>query len=238
MINHLPNLLHKNFDILIKETPFSLTEIKNGLNTLGSLNPIPGNGWFSDETTQFITPDILLFDDGDRFIIEIPSYGLNQMTLNPAYIDPQTLSKYKQLIQRDLNRANIILKGLESRQNTLYQIAEIIIRTQGQYLKYNHPLSSLKLIDIANKLDIHESTVSRGISGKYILYNEGLIELRSLFSRSTFDGTSIHEIKKRLFLILKNEDKEDPFSDPKLAEELQRYGLKISRRTVAKYRQN
>ena len=233
---YLDLLLNRDFKSIIKETLLSKKEVENVYSLIKTLNPIPSNGWNDGYQSLYITPEILLYDQGDELVIEIPSQGIDKLKLNPIYTDPENLAKYKKIFKDDLNRANTILKGLENRRSTLYNISNIMIMTQYEYIKYGKPLKKLGLKDIANRLGLHESTISRGIDGKYILYNEGIISLRSLLSRGGSDGSSADQIKQRLGLIIKGEDKKRPFSDPQLVEELESYGLKISRRTVTKYR--
>lgn len=234
--HHLSLLLDNDLNTIVSKTAFSLNEVKQSLTLLKTLNPLPANGWNNDVDIHFIAPDLIVVDDGEELIVEIPDYGLGKLSINPLYKDPKINSNHKKLLQEDLSRANTILKGLENRYSTLYNIGDIMVKRQAEYLKHNKPLASLSLIDIANQLGIHESTVSRGINGKYILYDDNLIPLRGLLSRSISNGTSVDEIKQRLALVIQNENKKQPFSDPQLAEELKAFGLNISRRTVNKYR--
>lgn len=237
--NHLSDLLHKRFDTLIAKTKFSLDEIKRSLGCISKLNPIPGNGWANEEAIAFVTPDLILLDEEEGFRIEVLNQGIDRMIINPYYIQQLTLSNSKnhEHMQGDLSRAQTILKGIRSRQSTLYEIAKVITDRQKEYLKWGNPLCSLRLIDIANQLGVHESTISRGVNGKYILYHEQVIELGSLLSQKSSTGASVDHIKKRLSLIIQKENKHKPFTDPQLMDELKGYGLEISRRTVSKYRQ-
>lgn len=239
VLNHLSDLLYKRFDILIEKTSFTLSEIKRSLHCVSSLNPIPGNGWSSDDSPLYIVPDVLLFDEGESFLIELPNKGFNKIVLNPYYIEhlAQSNKQDKTNIRETLNRAQTIIRGLKNREDTLYQITKVITARQRDYLKLGKPLSSLRLIDIAHALGVHESTISRGLSDKYVLYHGQMIKLSNLLSQKSSYGTSVDSIKTRLNLIIQNENKQRPFSDPQLMNELKSYGLDISRRTVTKYRQ-
>lgn len=239
VIDHLSDLLHKRFNLLTEKTSFSLEQIKEALECIRTLNPLPGNGWASKQDTQFISPDLLIFDDEEGFRIEMPKQGLDKMILNPYYIKQLALlqDKDQEHLKRDLSRAETVLKGIDNRENTLCQITKVIIDRQKEYLKWGKPLCSLRLIDIANQLGMHESTVSRGVNGKYILYHDRVIELTSLLAQQIENGISVDQIKQRLLFIIQKENKRLPLTDPQLMEELKGYGLGISRRTVSKYRQ-
>lgn len=237
--DHLTDLLHKKFELIERKTSFSLEEIKEALEHVKTLNPIPGNGWASEQDIKFISPDLLLFDDEDGFRIEMPKQGFDKIIINPYYIEQLTLPTDKNLepIKRDLSRAKTVLKGLGNRDQTLFQIAKVMTDRQKEYLKWGRPLCSLRLSDIANKLGLHESTVSRGVDGKYILYHNQMIELGSLLSKQSASGTSVDQVKQRILWIIQKENKQSPLTDPQIMEELKEYGLGISRRTVSKYRQ-
>ena len=237
--DHLSDLLHKKFELLEVKTSFSLEESKEAFEYIKTLNPVPGNGWASEYDIKFIRPDLLLFDDEDGFKIEMPKQGFDKIIINPYYIEQLTLptDKNQEAIKRDLSRAKAVLKGLGNRDHTLFRIAKVMTDRQKEYLKWGKPLCSLRLSDIANKLDVHESTVSRGVDGKYMLYHDQMIELGSLLSKKSASGTSVDQVKQRLLWIIQKENKQSPLTDPQLMEELKEYGLDISRRTVSKYRQ-
>ena len=239
VLNHLTDLLHKRFDILIEKTSFTLLEIKKALHCVSSLNPIPGNGWSSDDSPLYIVPDLLLFDEGEGFRIELPIEGFGKIVLNPYYMEHLAKSNQEDEtpLREALNRTQVIIRGLKNREATLYQIAQVIIARQRDYLKMGKPLSSLRLIDIAHELNLHESTISRGISDKYILYHGQMIKLSHLLSQKGSHDTSVDSVKNRLNLIIQNENKQRPLSDPQLVDALKSYGLDIARRTVTKYRQ-
>ena len=143
----------------------------------------------------------------------------------------------KQYLTDKIKQAQWAIQAVEQRRSTLLSCAQVIVRRQESFFRPGGHLSPLRLADVAQELSIHESTVSRAIREKYLQCSRGVYPLSFFFSREGgTEGTSVHQIKERLRQLVYREDKKHPLSDQKLCEQLEAEGCAISRRTVAKYR--
>ena len=136
-----------------------------------------------------------------------------------------------------MRQAKWVVRSIEQRRSTLLSCAQVIVRRQESFFRPGGHLSPLRLADVAQELSIHESTVSRAIREKYLQCSRGVYPLSFFFSREGgTEGTSVHQIKERLRQLVDREDKKHPLSDQKLCVMMAEQGCQLSRRTVAKYR--
>jgi len=212
------------------------------------LNPRPGNV-FSSEYVQVMIPDVFLKKgDKGKWQLELNSEALPRALVNRRYYSEVSEKindkESKKFLSEQYNNANWLVRALDQRANTILKTATEIVMQQDSFFRYGiHYLRPLVLSDIAQKIEMHESTVSRVINGKYIATHMGVYELKYFFSSSVGgaegdEGVSSRRIK---YMIKDLVDKEDPkaiLSDDKIAEMLKNQGIDVARRTVMKYRES
>jgi RNA polymerase sigma-54 factor len=217
-------------------------ELKKAQEQLLSLNPKPGNGFSKDTAVPYIFPDLFVVNVGDDFRVLYNDFTRPRLEINTLY---QNLLKTadqetKAYIQDKLIKAKDMLSSIDQRRSTVLNCAEAVLARQKAYFEHGAGhLAPMTLSDIADDIGVHKSTVSRAISGKAIQSSRGVQLLGELFSRNISKDTegktqdmALVQIKK----IIAKENPNKPLSDQKIAEELERIGIAISRRTVAKYR--
>ena len=213
------------------------------LQLIKKTDPRPGLN-FSGSDTKFITPDVFIVPNEESFDIIVNEKGIPNIRLNNYYIKmlqgSNLDSEAKTYIKDKVKNAVWVIESLQKRQKAIYKVVKSIVGFQGEFLQYGiSMLKPLKLKDIAESTGLHESTVSRVTSGKYAMTKHGLIELKSFFSKSleSQDGDmSIGVIKQKIKELIDEEDKEVCLSDQRIVELMEEKGIKIARRTVAKYR--
>jgi len=238
----------RNYSQLAKNLSCSTEAIQEAMHSISLLEPKPGRIFYKDEKIN-ILPDVTIhqpIDEGDDFIIEIHHENIPQLRISEYYKsllkDKGADGNTKEYIKQKINSAVWFVKAIEQRKSTLRLITEEIIASQRDFfLKGFAFLKPLKLKDIAEKIDIHESTVSRALSRKYVNTPQGTIPFKSFFSSKmeTAQGEdeSQKSVMEKLKQIIDGEKPEKPLSDEKLVKLLNEDGIKIARRTVAKYRE-
>ncbi|NPA52579.1 MAG: RNA polymerase factor sigma-54 [Aquificae bacterium] len=233
-----------NKELLSQKYNLTQEEIEKIIDLLRCLIPYPTYN-FDTEASPYIEPDIFIYEKGDDFEIEINETGIPKLKLTNQYrklISKKDLpANTKKFLEEKLQKAIGIIKGIEQRRENLKNIVNALVEHQKEFLRKGKTnLKPLKLKDIAQELGLHESTVSRIISGKYAQTPIGVIPLKAFFSRSLSSDTgdiSTEKIKLMIKDIIENEDKTKPLSDEAIAKILQNKGINIARRTIAKYRQ-
>lgn len=219
-------------------------EVSRGIALLQSLQPHPGSE-FQRHETQYVVPEVIVSRHENRWQVALNSEIAPRLRINPKYlalIKRADKSSEQATIKEHLQEARNLLNSLRSRHETLLLVAQCIVEEQRAFLEYgDEAMKPLVLRDVAESIGVHESTVSRATSNKYMLTPRGLYELKYFFSSHvpTTDGgvcsaTAIQAMIKRL---VAEETDADPLSDSKLAEMLLENGVKVARRTVAKYRE-
>lgn len=213
------------------------------LSLIKKTDPRPGLN-FTGGDTKFVTPDVFIVPNEENFDIIVNDKGIPNIRLNNYYIKmlqgTNLDSEAKSYIKDKVKNAVWVIESLQKRQKAIYKVVKAIADYQGDFLQNGiTSLKPLKLKDIAEVTGLHESTVSRVTSGKYAMTKHGLIELKSFFSKSLESESgdmSIGVIKQKIKELIDNEDKETCLSDQRIVEIMEEKGIKIARRTVAKYR--
>lgn len=213
------------------------------LSLIKKTDPRPGLN-FTGGDTKFVTPDVFIVPNEKNFDIIVNDKGIPNIRLNNYYIKmlqgTNLDSEAKSYIKDKVKNAVWVIESLQKRQKAIYKVVKAIADYQGDFLQNGiTSLKPLKLKDIAEVTGLHESTVSRVTSGKYAMTKHGLIELKSFFSKSLESESgdmSIGVIKQKIKELIDNEDKETCLSDQRIVEIMEEKGIKIARRTVAKYR--
>ncbi|SHH01368.1 RNA polymerase factor sigma-54 [Tepidibacter thalassicus] len=235
-LNLIANKKYKDICKKYKITPEKCRKI---LEIIKTLEPKPGRKYSFFEN-NYIIPDVIVEKIGDKYEVYLNDTNIPNIKINKFYQEilknSQKDDEAKEYIKEKLNSAINLIKNIESRKNTILRISKEIVKHQMDFFeKGNKYLKPLILKDIAIDLGIHESTVSRGINGKYMLTPYGLFELKYFFSGGIdIASTSIKNIIKE---IISFEDKKKPYSDSKICSLLKEKNINISRRTVAKYRE-
>lgn len=211
-----------------------------------SLNPKPGASYGGDDI-RYIVPDVIVERIDNDYIIFINDNHIPRLTINKTYSSilkktGSTDDSTRTFVENKLNQALWLIRSIEQRRMTIYQVADTLVKIQRPFLdqgiKYLRPLT---LKQIADKINVHESTVSRATANKYIQTPHGIYEFKFFFSSGlntdSGDSTSSESIRRLIQEIIKEENPVKPYSDQKITNILQERGINIARRTVSKYRE-
>lgn len=241
--DHLEDLEAKRYKPLLRKFHITLDDLREYLDIIQGLDPMPGAS-FGDSEPTYVSPDVFVyFYDGD-FIVVQNEDGLPQLQLSSLYNDSLTIKtdKEKEYFQEKIRSASWLIKSLYQRQRTLYKVVESIVKYQRAFFEEGvSKLKPLILKDIADDIGMHESTVSRITSNKYVATPHGVFELKFFFNSalSLDDGSEVgsESVKALIKKLISEEDPKSPVSDEKLADILKdTLKVNIARRTVAKYR--
>lgn len=234
------NRLHK----ISKELDTTLKEVQWISDLIKSLEPKPGRGFVHDsDDIRFVTPDIIVHYIDNEYIILLNDSAGPRLNINSFYkqlLKSTNDDKIREFLTDKLNSAMWIIKSIEQRKNTIYKVAQSILKFQKDFFdKGEKALKPLTLKDIANDIGVHESTVSRATNGKYMQTPRGIFELKYFFSSSISNrngSISSTSVKSMIKDLIDNENPKKPLSDQQISDILKKKNIKISRRTVAKYR--
>jgi len=244
--DHLHLLAKKNYPALVRELGVSLEEVVRTTRLVGELDPRPGRR-FSDENIPYITPDVFVFKVGDEYVVMLNEDGLPKLRVNSYYRNvlreqTQSSGEAKEYINDKIRSALWLIKSIHQRQRTIYRVTKSIVRFQRDFLdKGVSCMKPMVLKDVAMDVEMHESTISRVTSNKYVHTPQGIFELKYFFNSSinTSRGENVasESVKEKIRLILAQEDPQKPYSDQELVEILKKQDILIARRTVTKYRE-
>lgn len=240
---HLDLLEKRKYDLIAKAEKVSVEDVYNAVMSLRTLDPRPGS-IYSEDTTRYIVPDIYVYKDKNEYVISLNEDGLPKLRVSPYYLDllkngmPDGSRSY---LNERLKAASWLIKSIHQRQQTIFKVTESIVKFQRAFLDDGiHCLKPLVLKDVADDIGMHESTVSRVTTNKYVHTPQGVFELKYFFTTGIPSGTgevSSSAIKERIRQIIAQEPAENPISDQKIVDLLKEENVKIARRTVAKYRE-
>jgi RNA polymerase sigma-54 factor len=244
--NHLSDLEKKNFKAICKVLKKSMDEVVSAVNIIKGMEPKPGRQ-FSDEPPQYINPDIFVYKLENDFVIVLNDDGMPKLRVNSFY--KSSISRGKKIsgdaedyIQDKMRSAAWLIKSIHQRQKTIYRVMESILRFQrGFFDKGIAHLKPMVLRDVAQDINMHESTISRVTTNKYAYTPQGIFELKYFFNSSIrrVEGGAIASasVQEKIRQLIVNEDPKKPYSDDKIAQLLKNEHIHIARRTVAKYRE-
>jgi RNA polymerase sigma-54 factor len=242
---HLMDLADGKYSRMAQVLGVQAQDIQRVADLLKTLDPKPGRNFGGAGDNRYIVPDIVLNKVDGEYVIIINDVSVPRLTINNTYravlSHEQGDNKTKKFVEHKLNAAAWLIKSIEQRRLTLYKVTKCIVDLQREFLDYGVKyLKPLNLKTVADMVELHESTVSRATSNKYIQTPQGVFEMKYFFSSglSNTGGSmvSAESIKKTLQEIVEKEDSQKPLNDQQIADILRRQGIKISRRTVAKYR--
>lgn len=240
--SHLEDLEAKRYKPLLRKFKLNMEELKEYLDIIQSLDPLPGASFGGGEPT-YVSPDVFVYKMGDEFVILLNDDGLPQLQLSAmSQMNIGGSEKEKDYCSEKIRSASWLIKSLYQRQRTLYKVMESIVRHQQPFFEDGvTKLAPLILKDIADDISMHESTVSRITTNKYVATPHGIFELKFFFNSGLEldDGSQVgsESVKALIKKFISEEDTRSPLSDERIGEMLkERLKVNIARRTVAKYR--
>lgn len=243
--NHLNEIAEGKLMKVAKSLGVSLVELQEAVDFLRFFEPKPGRRFARNDETRYIIPDILVEKIGNEYVILVNDITVPRLSINSYYREilkgNQQDREGKKYLESKMNSAVWLVKSIEQRRVTLYKVARCLVDLQIDFLEKGiKSLKPLTMKQVADQLGIHESTVSRATAGKYMQTPRGIFELKFFFtsglSNVQGDSTSAEAVKKMIKELIDNEDAKKPLSDQKITARLQELGVEVSRRTVAKYR--
>ena len=243
--HHIQELEQRALRQIARSLRVEPEDVLAAIARIATLDPAPGRR-FSSETPQYISPDIFVTKVADDYVVTLNEEGLPSLRLSPYYTGMRKGdgldSKADEYISERTRAAQWLIKSIQQRQRTIYRVAKSIVKFQRDFLERGVlGLKPLVLRDVAEDIGMHESTISRVTTNKYMQTPQGLFELKYFFSSglSTSDGDSVssESVKDRIKTIIEAENQAKPLSDQKIAEMLSDATVNIARRTVTKYRE-
>ncbi|MFH1027479.1 MAG: RNA polymerase factor sigma-54 [Pseudomonadota bacterium] len=245
LLNHISDLEKRNYKQIARALKVDINQVLMASKIIGGFDPRPGSSFNSDEV-HYISPDIFVHKVGDDYVVMLNEEGLPNLKVSTQYTEIRGTGSIdnhaEEYISGKVRSAQWLIKSIQQRQRTIYKVAKSIIRFQREYfdrgIEYLRPLV---LRDIAEDIGMHESTISRVTTNKYMQTPQGLYELKYFFNSglSTSEGEFLasESVKNRIKEIIEKEDPKKPLSDQKIAELLSGQTVNIARRTVTKYRE-
>ncbi|HEY8549509.1 MAG TPA: RNA polymerase factor sigma-54 [Vicinamibacterales bacterium] len=244
--DHLRLLQNHQVPEIARRLGMSIEELKPHIEIIRNLDPKPGSR-LNPAPSQYVIPDVFVVKVEDRYEVMLNEDGLPQLRINPLYkrlIDKggDANDETRAYVKEKFRSALWLLKSVDQRQKTIYKVAKSIVNFQTEFLDHGiEHLKPLVLRDVANDIGMHESTVSRVVNNKYMHTPQGVFEMKYFFhsgiSSSYGENVSSVTIKQRIRKIIESEDAKKPLSDSKIVSILQKEGLILARRTIAKYRE-
>ena len=242
--DHLGDIEKRNMAPILRALKIDKEDLREALRVIGNMEPKPGRGFVTEEP-QYITPDVYVYKVGDDYVTVLNEDGMPKLKISNFYrnlLHTNPSNREKEYIQDKFRSAVWLIRSIHQRQNTIRKVTESIVRFQREFLdKGVQQLRPLILRDVAEDIGMHESTVSRVTTNKYVHTPQGIFELKYFFN-SRISGTrgedlASESVKMRIKHLIETEDKKRPHSDQKLVDLLRRDSIDIARRTVAKYRE-
>ncbi|MBM3289237.1 MAG: RNA polymerase factor sigma-54 [Candidatus Hydrogenedentes bacterium] len=242
---HLEELEHRQIPKIAKDMRINVERVEELKDLLAKLNPWPGLEYSSDPP-QYVTPDVIVEKIDDEIIVYLSDDSLPALRINEDYRrmmgNGKVTREEKAYLRDKVESAKWLIRNVEQRQQTILRIARAIVDVQYEFLERGiEHIKPLTLQEIADKVGVHEATVSRTTRGKYMQTPQGLFEMKFFFSpglkRDSGEAQSSKSVQSIIKKMIDDEDKGKPLSDQKIADLLKKQGLNIARRTVTKYRE-
>ena len=247
---HLRLLQNHQVPEIARKLGMPIEELKEHIEIIRNLDPKPGNR-YNPSQSQYVIPDVYVVKVEDQYVAMLNEEGLPQLRISPVYrrlldksgqAGTEEAGETRAYVKDKFRSALWLIKSVDQRQKTIHKVATSIINFQREFLDQGiEYLRPLVLRDVANDIGMHESTVSRVVNNKYMHTPQGVFEMKYFFhsgiSSSYGESVSSVTIKQRIRKIIENEDPRKPLSDSKIVSILQKEGLMLARRTIAKYRE-
>src|SRR5579862_1484452 len=243
---HLKLLQNHQVPEIARRLGMTIDDLKEHIELIRNLDPKPGSR-YNPSQSQYVIPDVYVMKVEDQYVAVLNEEGLPQLRISPVYrrlLDKgaDNTDETRAYVKDKFRSALWLIKSVEQRQKTIHKVATSIINFQRDFLDHGiEYLRPLVLRDVANDIGMHESTVSRVVTNKYMHTPQGVFEMKYFFhsgiASSYGEAVSSVTIKQRIRKIIEQEDPRKPLSDSKIVNILQREGLELARRTIAKYRE-
>ncbi len=243
--HHLEDIAYHSIHRLAAKLQASSGEMEEAIGTLKQLNPRPGAA-FAAGDIPYIVPDVRVEQAGERFVVTVQNAAAPRLSINGHYErllkEGGEHDEAKAFLYKKLNAAAFFIKCIEQRRDTLFRVTQAIVEEQIDFFREGiSRLKPMNLKRIADRVSLHESTVSRVTAGKYAQTPWGVFELKAFFPsgyrQDSGDSASAGSVKARIKELIGGENRKKPYSDQQLADRMTKEGIRISRRTVAKYRE-
>ena len=241
---YLDDLGRKRYPDIARRLGVTVDQVQKAANFIATLDPKPGQ-IFSPEPNSYVLPDVVVEKVGDEYVVSLTGDQIPHLRINKTYRDLMTQSRnggeVRDYIREKIRSGKFLIKSIHQRQQTILNIAIEIVKRQRDFLDNGTAfLKPMTMVQIADAVGVHETTVSRAISGKYIATPQGVVEMKFFFTPGyqTNDGVALSNtsVKETIADLVRNEDNRMPLSDKEIVEILSERGIPIARRTVAKYR--
>jgi RNA polymerase sigma-54 factor len=243
---HLSLLKNRNYPVIARRLGVSMERVNHAACLISKLEPKPGKA-FGGDVAQEIIPDVYVYKVEGEYVIYLNDEGIPRLSVNPFYRNILADSRVgfqgdRKYIQEKLRSALWLIRSIHQRQTTIYKVAKSIVKFQRDFLdKGIQFLKPLVLRDVAEDIQMHESTISRVTNNKYMHTSQGIYELKYFFNAgiTSTQGESLasESVKNLVREIIAREDPKKPYSDEKLVQILKGMNIDIARRTVSKYRE-
>jgi RNA polymerase sigma-54 factor len=242
--DHFDLLEKGKVPLIAKKIGVSTERIQEALQRIHLLDPFPARQYL-EEATRYIVPDVYVYRVAGEYHIVLNDEGLPKLRINPYYrslLKSEDGAASKGYLNDMVKSATWLIKSIDQRQRTIYRVTESIVRFQRDFFDYGiEHLKPLVLKEIADDIEMHESTVSRITSNKYVHTPQGIFELKYFFTsaiKTAFGEVSSSSVKEKIRQLIANESPDAPVSDQKIVDVLKAEKMDIARRTVAKYRES
>jgi RNA polymerase sigma-54 factor len=243
--SHLPLLQTRRYQDIARAEGVAVDQVYQAIREIQQLDPYPARA-FQDESAEYVIPDIYVVRHGDQFVVTLNDEGVPRLRISPYYLDllrsPENKApEGREFINERLKAATWLLKSIQQRQQSIFRVTESIVRHQKEFFEKGiHYLKPLVLKTVADDIGMHESTVSRVTSNKFVHTPQGVFQLKFFFS-SGISGNegelSSSSIREKIKELISTEEESKPLSDQQIVDALAKKGVDIARRTVAKYRE-
>src|SRR6185503_12790804 len=239
---HLHDLERRNYPAIAKKIGIELDDVYDIAQVVGELEPRPARNFVSAQP-QYIEPDVWVYKVGDDYFVVANDDGMPRLKISGFYrAAMQGTPEAKEYIQNKLRSAQWLIRSIDQRKRTIERVTECIVAKQKDFFEKGiEHLKPMILRDVAEEVGMHESTISRVTSNKYVATPRGLFELKYFFNsaikRDDEDDIASESVKQAIKKLIDEEDERHPHSDQKLVELLAQHKIVIARRTVAKYRE-
>jgi RNA polymerase sigma-54 factor len=243
---HLSLLQKRDTRELAKIIDRSVEEMQQAIELIRTLDPKPGQR-YNRANTRLIEPDVAFVKRGDEIVIVMNEEDMPTLRLNHGYkkllTQAGTEKDVKEYVKERYRSALQLMRNIEQRKSTILRTCEAIVRRQPEFLENGvEALRPMMIKDVAEEIGVHPSTVSRAVSNKYVHTAQGVYELRFFFSEGVNGpegaGTPLMLLKRKVKKLIEDEDPQKPLTDDHIALLLQKQGIRVTRRTVAKYRED
>jgi RNA polymerase sigma-54 factor len=242
----LPLLQKKDMRELTRSCGRTAEQVQAAVDYIRTLDPRPGQRYNQSET-RLIEPDVAFVKRDEKYVVLMNEEDLPTLRLNQGYRkmlqQKQTEKEVKEYVKERYKSAIQLLRNIEQRKNTIVRTCDVIVRRQTEFLEHGvNALKPMMIKEVAEEIGVHPSTVSRAVANKYVHTPQGVYELRFFFSEGVNgpEGGDLPLVllKRKVKKLIEDEDERKPLTDDQLAAELQRQGIQVTRRTVAKYRED